>query len=103
MTATAERSITNRPGHMESHPTRRALAHTRCTLQQLDPEDLEQTMCDAVQDDDAQKRLVRADAEAFRLHVAFTHAHGIPKGEVTTFSTVVAMTAGDEYAVPSRR
>lgn len=88
MTTAAERSITSRPGHMESHPTQRALAHPRCTLQALHPEDLEQTMCDAIHDDDARKRLVRTDAQAFRLHVEFVHAHGIPKGEVTTFTTV---------------
>jgi hypothetical protein len=87
---------------MESHPTQRVLAHPRCTLQALDPEDLEQTMCDAVHDDDARKRLVRTDAEAFRLHMEFVHAHGIPKGEVTTFSTVGAVVASDEGATLRR-
>jgi hypothetical protein len=28
----------------------------------------------------------RSDPEAFFLHVEFVHAHGIPKGEFTTFS-----------------
>ena len=27
------------------------------------------------------------DAETFHLHVEFVHAHGIPKGQFTTFST----------------
>ena len=27
------------------------------------------------------------DPESFHLHVEFVHAHGIPKGEFTTFST----------------
>lgn len=102
MTAAAERSITSRPGHMESHPPQRALAHPRCTLQALYPEDLEQTMCDAIHDDDARKRLVRTDAQAFRLHVEFVHAHGIPKGEVTTFSTVGAVVVSDEGATLRR-
>ena len=30
---------------------------------------------------------VRGDPETFVLHVEFVHAHGIPKGEFTTFST----------------
>jgi hypothetical protein len=28
----------------------------------------------------------RSDPEAFFLHVEFVHAHGVPKGEFTTFS-----------------
>ena len=27
------------------------------------------------------------DPEAFHLHVEFVHAHGLPKGQFTTFST----------------
>lgn len=103
MTAAAERSLTSRPGHMESYPTQRALAHPRCTLQMMDPEDLEQTMCDAVHDDHAVKRLVCTDADAFRLNLEFVYAHGAPKGEVTTFSTVFVMAASDQYAGPRRR
>lgn len=94
MTAAAERLITRQPGRMESHPAHRALAHPRCILQQLYPEDLEQTMCDAIHDDEARKRLVRTDAEAFRLHLEFVHAHGLAIGEVTTFSNMDAMATG---------
>ncbi|HKR33369.1 MAG TPA: hypothetical protein VJT10_00955 [Steroidobacteraceae bacterium] len=34
----------------------------------------------------AHEELVRSDPETFVLHVEFVHAHGIPKGEFTTFS-----------------
>ena len=31
-----------------------------------------------------------ADPHTFRLHVEFVHAHGVPRGEFTTFSTCSA-------------
>jgi hypothetical protein len=34
----------------------------------------------------AHGEFVRSDPETFVLHVEFVHAHGIPKGEFTTFS-----------------
>jgi hypothetical protein len=34
----------------------------------------------------AHGELARGDPETFLLHVAFVHAHGLPKGEFTTFS-----------------
>jgi hypothetical protein len=35
----------------------------------------------------AHEELTDDDPETFVLHVEFVHAHGIPKGEFTTFST----------------
>lgn len=102
MTTAADRSITRRPGHLESHPTQRALTHPRCALQTLHPEDLEPTMCDAIHDDEARKRLVRTDDETFRLYVEFVHAHGIPKGEVTTFSNGSVLDSGGDCATRRR-
>lgn len=80
-----ERLTTSAPGHLESHSTHRDLAHPCCTLQQLDPEDLQTTMCDLIQEDE--KRLAaRMDEETYKLHQQFIRAHGMPKGEFTTFS-----------------
>ena len=31
--------------------------------------------------------LAAGDPETFHLHVEFVHAHGLPKGQFTTFST----------------
>ncbi len=36
------------------------------------------------------EELVRGDPETFRLHVEFVHAHGVPRGQFTTFSTLTA-------------
>lgn len=42
-------------------------------------------MCDEI--DDSDKRLRAAtDEESFNLHLHFVRAHGLPKGEFTTFS-----------------
>lgn len=80
-----ERISTVAPGHLESHPQKRELAHPLCTLQRLDPEDLNTTMCDLIQEDE--KRVVAAtDEESRRLHQQFLRAHGRPKGELTTLS-----------------
>lgn len=97
MTIAAERLVANVPGRMESHPRHRALAHPLCTLQELDPEEFHNTMCDAVHHD-ARKLKIRNDEETFLISVAFVHAHGIPKGEVTTFSNVGAVTANGRRA-----
>ena len=35
----------------------------------------------------AHEELAGGDPETFLLHVEFVHAHGLPKGEFTTFST----------------
>ena len=35
----------------------------------------------------AHEQLAGGDPETFLLHVEFVHAHGMPKGEFTTFST----------------
>jgi hypothetical protein len=35
----------------------------------------------------AHEELASGDPGTFLLHVEFVHAHGIPKGEFTTFST----------------
>lgn len=68
------------PGKMESHP-----AHTVSALQERDPDDLQQTMCEITHEND-KRPVARADEEAFRLHLQFMRAHGVPKGEFTTFS-----------------
>lgn len=38
----------------------------------------------------AHGELLDEDPETFHLHVEFVHAHGVPKGEFTTFSTCTA-------------
>jgi hypothetical protein len=35
----------------------------------------------------AHGELLAGDPETFHLHVEFVHAHGLPKGQFTTFST----------------
>lgn len=48
------------------------------------------------------------DPETFHLHVEFVHAHGLPKGQFTTFSTCnltgsrAALTAAMERAASER-
>ena len=32
----------------------------------------------------AHEEVIRGDPEAFRLHVEYVHAHGIPKGQCST-------------------
>jgi len=91
MTIAAERLVANVPGRMESRSVRRALARPLCVLQELNPEEFHSTMCDAVHHDD-KKLKIRNDAETFKLNVAFVHAHGTPRGEVTTFSNAAAVT-----------
>lgn len=93
MTIAAERLVANVPGRMESHSTRRALAHPLCTLQEIDPEEFHNTMCDAVHHE-AKKPKVRNDEETFRLNRAFMRAHGLPRGEITTFSNAGPIGAG---------
>ena len=36
------------------------------------------------------------DPETFLLHVEFVHAHGVPKGEFTTFSTATITPRTDD-------
>jgi hypothetical protein len=38
----------------------------------------------------AHGEIARSDPGTFLLHVEFVHAHGIPKGEFTTFSNLCA-------------
>lgn len=94
MTSIVQHIAVNLPGRMESHLVRRTIAVPRCALQELEPDDLEQTMCDAVQGDEREV-LRRTDEEVFRLHVAFIRAHGAPKREYTTFTNGV-VTSGRE-------
>lgn len=89
MTIAAERLVANVPGRMESRPTHRALAHPLCTLQEPDPEEFHNTMCDAVHHE-AKKLKIRNDEVTFRLNQAFIRAHGQPRGETTTFSNAGA-------------
>jgi hypothetical protein len=42
----------------------------------------------------AHEAVIRGDPEVFRLHVEFVHAHGIPTGQFTTFSTCVGAPNG---------
>ena len=49
------------------------------------------------------EELLAGDPETFHLHVEFVHAHGLPKGQFTTFSTcnppeAVASRDGDSGA-----
>ena len=41
----------------------------------------------------AHEELPGSDPETFLLHVEFVHAHGIPKGEFTTFSIAGSATS----------
>jgi len=36
------------------------------------------------------EELAGSDPETFHLHVEFVHAHGVPRGQFTTFSTACA-------------
>lgn len=84
MTTQDQRRGVNQPARMESHPVHRRVARPYCTLQERDPEDLQQTMCDT--DQDEEKRLTaRTDPASFKLHAEFVRWHGMPKGEYTTF------------------
>lgn len=46
----------------------------------------------------AHEELAGCDPETFLLHVEFVHAHGIQKGEFTTFSTAGIATRVDPDA-----
>lgn len=83
MTVSMQRLKANQPARMQTRPAQHDLAHPRCALQILSPDDLEQTMCDAVYDD-PEKWLAHTDAATFRLQAEFIRSHGAPKGEVTT-------------------
>jgi hypothetical protein len=85
----AEKLVAKPPGWMESQSSWRPLARPYCTLQELHAE--EHSMCDPLLDDEA-RRLVRSDPETYRLHLEFVHAHGVPKGCITTFSNTCAVT-----------
>lgn len=97
MTTAAERLTTRSPGRMESHCVQRALAHPHCMLQQLDPEDLNQTMCDAMPEEERRLLTGMDDAESFQLHVQFMRAHGPPKGEFTTLSAGGALSRSQQH------
>jgi hypothetical protein len=84
MTTAAQRRAASQPARMESHPVHRPVGRPYCTLQELDPEDLQQTMCDTIQDEE-QRLTGPLDPATYRLHVEFVRAHGLPKGEYTTF------------------
>lgn len=40
-----------------------------------------------------ESQLAGSDPESYRLHVEFVHAHGVPKGPITTLSNACAVTA----------
>jgi len=85
MTMSMERRLVTSPGRLQSKPAARERAHPLCTLQHIDDDDLEQTMCDALTDEE--KRLRECDdAVTFQLQRQFIRAHGLPRGEVTTLS-----------------
>jgi hypothetical protein len=79
----AERLVTNSPARMESHASARAHTRPYCALQQLDAEG--RPMCDSLQDEEGGPLLDSAP-QAFRLYLEFVHAHGMAKGQITTFS-----------------
>lgn len=97
MTIAAERLVANVPGRMESHPVQRALSRPLCTLQEPNPEEFHNTMCDAVHHE-ARKLKVRDDETTFRLNQVFLRAHGLPRGEITTFSNAGAAGANERKA-----
>ena len=50
----------------------------------------------------AHGELAAADPETFHLHVEFVHAHGLPKGQFTTFSTCNPTEGSSETAALER-
>lgn len=64
--------MTTMQGHWHSTPAQRSR-----------PEDMAQTLCDALTDE-VQRLQPRTDANTFRLHQQFMRAHGVPRGELTT-------------------
>lgn len=84
MTSAAQRLAANTPGGMRCHSLRERLAHD-CGPQELEPEDLDQTLCDAIPEYEKRRCAARTDQTRFALHQQFLRAHGIPKGEFTTF------------------
>lgn len=87
MSAIAERFAANGACWMKSHVRRRSRSHPLYPVQAVEPEDLRETMCDALHEDATKRLLVSADEESYQLHVAFVRAHGPPQGEYTTFRT----------------
>jgi hypothetical protein len=85
-----DKFVANLPGRMESHPSHRALAHPYGAIQQIDLE--EHSVCDPLQEEE-ESQLVGGDPESYRLHVEFVHAHGIPKGAITTLLNACTATA----------
>jgi hypothetical protein len=84
MTTPDQRRVVNQPARSESHSMHRPVARPCCTLQEREPEDLQQTVCDT--DNDEEKRLTaRTDPASFRLHAEFVRWRGMRKGEYTTF------------------
>jgi hypothetical protein len=83
MTMSKGRLIAAMSGYLVSKPAQRDWRHPLCTLQHRVPEDLEQTMCDALNEDE-QRLQSPASVETFRLATEFSRAHGVPRGEVTT-------------------
>ena len=49
----------------------------------------------------AHEEIIGGDPETFGLHVEFVHAHGLPRGEFTTFS-IVPVVDGREYSASER-
>lgn len=90
MSIAAERLVANVPGRMESQSARRVLAQPLCTLQEPHPEEFHNTMCDAAHHE-YRKLKTRCDEETFELNLAFMRAHGLPRGEITTFSNAGAV------------
>lgn len=85
MILSMERLSGSAMGYMESPAARRDRKRPLCTLQHLDPEDLDHAMCDALAEDERRPQ-ARTDAETFQLYLQFVRAHGLPKGAITTLS-----------------
>jgi hypothetical protein len=81
----SERSATNLPGRMHSPWVRHSVPLNPRSFEELDPGGFAQPACFPGEGSSS----LRSDPELFRLSVEFADAHGLPKGQVTTFLTVV--------------
>lgn len=84
MTPLAQRLSKSSPARLECHSAHSVRARASGSGPDLDSEDLPQIITPITVHDAAGSSI--AEAEAFRLNMQFMHAHGVPKGEFTTFS-----------------
>lgn len=95
MTISEVRRAVNLPAWMESHPLHRPVRRPHCTILEQHAEDLQQSVCDRVEE--AEKPLkARTDPASLNLHAEFIRWHGSPIGEYTTFFSWVMVASKPE-------